>query len=91
VTPSSGSSTVGTPVTFTASSSTCPNPVYEFWLQWVNGTWHLMQGFSATNTWTFDTTTGYAKGVYHVHVWANQQGAYTSTFETYGASTRTLT
>jgi uncharacterized protein (DUF2141 family) len=87
--PSSGSATVGTPVTFTATSTGCPNPVYEFWLEYPDGTWHLMQGFGA-GTWNW-TTTGLPKGNYVVHVWANQQGAGTSTWETYGSATYTLT
>jgi hypothetical protein len=91
VSPSTGSSKVGTSITFTASSSGCPNPVYAFWLQWVNGTWHLMRGFSTTNTWTWNTSSGYSKGTYHIHAWANQQGANTGVYEVFGSSTRTLT
>ena len=87
--PASGSSTAGASVLFTAGSSICPNPVYEFWLQDTAGRWHLMRGFGA-NTWTWNST-GWAKGVYHFHAWANQQGAYTGTFETYGSASRTLT
>jgi hypothetical protein len=88
--PVTGSSKVGTPITFTATSSGCPNPVYEFWLQWANGTWYRMTGFGGP-TWTWTTTPGYSKGTYHVHVWANQQGAYTGAYEVFGSSTRTLT
>jgi hypothetical protein len=88
--PSSGSSAVGATVPFTASSTGCPNPVYEFWLQYPDGSWHLMRGFSGTTTWSWDTT-GFAKGNYTVHVWANNQGAATSTWETYGTATYTLT
>jgi spore germination protein YaaH len=87
--PPSGSSAVGTPVTFTATSSGCPDPVYEFWLQWVDGTWHRMTGFGGAS-WTWNTSSGYSKGTYHIHVWANQQGAYTGAFEAVGSSTYTL-
>jgi hypothetical protein len=41
-------------------------------------------------TWQWSTT-GLAPGVYHVHVWANNQGADLSTFETFGSATFTLT
>jgi hypothetical protein len=87
--PPSGSSTAGVPVTFTAASSGCPAPVYEFWLQYPDGTWHLRQGFG-TGSWSW-TTSGFPKGTYTVHVWANQQGADTSTWESYGTATYTLT
>jgi len=90
VAPSTGSVPGGTTVTFTASSTGCPNPIYEFWLQDTTGTWTMVQGFSTSNTWQWNTT-GLAKGTYNVHVWANQQGADTSTWEAYGASTITLT
>jgi hypothetical protein len=89
--PSSGTSTVGAMVTFTATSSGCPNPVYEFWLEYPDGTWHLMRGFGASNAWTWSTAIGFPKGNYVVHVWANQQGAGTSTWESYGTATYTLT
>jgi len=87
--PASGSSAVGTPVLFTAGSSGCPNPVYEFWLQDTLGKWHLMRGFGA-NTWNWNTTI-WAKGIYHIHAWANQQGAYAGALEAFGSSTYTLT
>jgi cell wall-associated protease len=80
---------VGTPVTFTASSSTCPTPVYSFYIQYPDGTWHLGRSFGATTTWMWSTTS-LPKGTYTVHVWANNQGADTSTFETYGSATYTL-
>ena len=89
VMPSSGSSPVGTSVTFTASSSGCPTPVYEFWLLDPSGTWHLMRPFSATSTWTWDTS-GWAKGNYTVHVWANNQGADSSIYEIWGSATASL-
>jgi hypothetical protein len=89
LTPSSGSAAVGATVVFTAGSSGCPTPVYEFWLQYPDGSWHLMQGFG-TGTWSWSTT-GFPKGNYTVHVWANNQGAATGTWETYGTATYTLT
>ena len=88
--PATGSSKVGTPVQFTAGSSTCPNPVYEFWIQTRAGGWYLMQPFSPTQTWSW-TNVGWPKGVYHIHVWANQQGAGTGTWESYASATFSLT
>jgi photosystem II stability/assembly factor-like uncharacterized protein len=88
--PSSGSGAAGTSVLFTASSAGCASPVYEFWLQYPDGSWHLMRTFSSTTSWTWDST-GFAKGTYTIHVWANNQGADTSTNETYGSATYSLT
>jgi hypothetical protein len=89
--PPSGTAVVGTPVNFTASSSGCTMPVYEFWLQYPNGTWHLMQNFNPGGAvWQWDTT-GLPKGNYVIHVWANNQGADLTTPETYGTATYTLT
>ena len=87
--PLSGTSTVGSKVTFTAGSMDCPTPVYEFWLRYPNGSWHLMRGFGA-GTWTWNTA-GFPKGSYVIHVWANNQGADTTTWDAYGSATRTLT
>jgi hypothetical protein len=89
--PPSGSATVGTKVTFTASSSGCPSPIYEFWLQDPGGTWHPMQTFVPGGaTWQWNSA-GWPKGNYVIHVWANNSGADTSTWETYGTATYTLT
>ena len=88
--PSSGSSKVGAWIRFTATASGCPNPVYEYWLQRTDGTWHRMTGFGGP-TWTLKTGSTSPKGTYHIHAWANQQGAYTGAFETFGTSTYKLT
>jgi hypothetical protein len=87
--PSSGSTHPGTPVLFTASSGGCPMPVYEFWIQDTTGRWHRMTGFGG-NTWTWNNA-GWGKGVYHIHVWANQQGSETRIYQAIGAATYTLT
>jgi len=89
VTPSTGSDTVGTPVPFTASSTGCTTAVYEFWVQYPDLSWHLGRRFGA-NTWAW-TTAGLPKGMYTVHVWANNQGAATSPYETIVAATHLLT
>jgi hypothetical protein len=90
ISPAAGTGPVGTPVTFTASSSGCPNPIYEFWLQDTSGGWTMVQTFGAGTTWQWSTV-NLPKGTYNVHVWANQQGADTSTWEIYGSATFTLT
>jgi hypothetical protein len=88
--PPSGSSPVGASVMFTAGSTGCTSPVYEFWLQYPGGSWYRMTGFGA-NSWTWSTVGGYPKGSYVVHVWANNQGADTSSWEAYASATHTLT
>jgi len=87
--PSSGSVAAGAAVTFTASSSGCPNPIYEFWLQDTLGNWKVVQAFSTATMWVWNTA-GLAKGTYNIYVWANQQGADTSASEAYGTSTFTV-
>jgi hypothetical protein len=87
---SSSSVSGGTSVTFTASAAGCSAPVYEFWLQDPGGSYHLMQGFSTSSTWVWNTS-GWAPGTYNVTVWVDQQGADTSTWETYGSASVTVT
>ena len=88
--PSTGSSPVGAAIPLTGSSNGCPNPHYEFWLQDTSGAWHLEQAFGVGTTWRW-MSTGWTRGVYHIHVWANQQGADISKWEAYGSATYTLT
>jgi len=88
--PSSTSVAAGASVTFTAGSTGCSSPVYQFWMQDTNGNWQVMQAFSTSNKWTWNTV-GWPKGVYNIHVWANQQGADLSTWEGNGAATVTVT
>jgi len=89
ISPPSPTLPAGSLVSLTASSAGCPNPVYEFWVQFPNGTWNLKQGFSSSAAFNWDTT-GLAAGTYVVHAWANQQGAATA-LEVFGSSTVTLT
>jgi IPT/TIG domain-containing protein/cysteine-rich secretory family protein len=91
VSPLSGSGSVGSQVAFTVTSTSgCPSPVYEPWLQYPDGTWHKMRSFSSSNAWTW-TTTGFPKGQYVLHFWANNQGSYYGALQTFGTSTYTLT
>jgi spore germination protein YaaH len=87
VSPSTTRQPIGSAVAFTASSAGCPAPVYEFWVQYPNGTWNLKQGWGAASfSWS---TAGMTAGTYTVHAWANQEDA-APTLEVYGASTVTL-
>jgi hypothetical protein len=46
----------------------------------------MKQIFSIGTTWQW-TTANLPKGTYTVHVWANNQGADTSTYEAVGSAT----
>jgi hypothetical protein len=89
VTPVVASAQVGSPVTFTASAGGCPSPVFEFWLEDPTGKWKVMQAWGA-GTWTWDTS-GFAKGTYHLSVWANSKGSYVGRPQKYATATATLT
>ena len=75
---------------FTAGSAGCPNPVYEFWIQDTRGVWRRMTVFASGNTWAWNTAE-WARGTYHVHVWANQGGSSYSTWQAFGSATYKLT
>ena len=87
VSPPAVSQDSGSTVSLVASSSGCPNPVYEYWVQYPDGTWNLKRGFAGP-AFSWDTT-GLVPGTYTVHAWANQQGA-APTLEAYGTSVVTL-
>ncbi|HKW59009.1 MAG TPA: glycoside hydrolase family 18 protein [Candidatus Dormibacteraeota bacterium] len=87
--PTSGSFASGTVVTVTASSTGCSKPAYEFWLQYPDQSWHMVQAFTAGNTWQWNTAL-YPKGRYTLHVWANEAGSNYATYQTYGSATYTV-
>ena len=76
----------GTIVTFTATASGCPSPVYEFWLQPPGGGWAVQQGYSSNNTWTWNTT-GVAVGTYAMSVYARDANS-TAAYDTYLSPTQ---
>ena len=73
----------GVEIQFTAVSSGCSNPQYEFWLQDPSGNWVLEQPFGA-NTWSWDSWQ-YGAGVRPVRVWANHATADPSMAESSAA------
>jgi hypothetical protein len=60
---------IGTPVSITASVTTCPRPLYEFWVLPPGGTWTLARGYSSSPTFNWNTM-GEATGSYRFSVWA---------------------
>jgi hypothetical protein len=66
----------GAPVTFTGSSTGCPNPLYRFWIRPPGESWTVLQDFSSTNTFPW-TSTG-TPGAYGVEVDAKDAGSSAS-------------
>jgi hypothetical protein len=64
----------GATVMFTATSTGCTAPTYEFWMLPPPGTtWSVAQPFGGANfSWN---TTGLGRGPYRVGVWARQTGS----------------
>jgi spore germination protein YaaH len=60
----------GTMVSFTATTTTCPHPLFEFWLAPPGATspWILAQGYTSSPTWRWNTT-GASSDDYRVEVW----------------------
>jgi hypothetical protein len=68
-------------ITFTATSSTCSQPTYQFYVQATGGPWILGQAYSNSAIYVWKTT-GDAKTTYNVDVWVRQNGSKASQ-ETY--------
>jgi hypothetical protein len=60
-------------IQLTATSSGCPNPIYQFWVQAPGGVWTILQGYSSSSTATWSTT-GLAPGTYLFDAWVKQSG-----------------
>jgi hypothetical protein len=56
----------GVQVTFTSSTTTCPNPRFRFWIQPPGGSWGIAQDYSTAST--FKWTANGAGGTYGVEV-----------------------
>ena len=75
----------GAVVTFSATTTTCPHPLYQFWILPPGGSWTIMQSYSSNTTFRWDTA-GRAAGSYSVSVWTREttgQGAHTSSLGSY--------
>src|SRR4029077_6040146 len=69
----SGSSGSGSSPVFTASTSGCATPNYRFWVG-QNGMWTIKQDYSASSTFSWDTT-GYSAGAYGIEVDVRDAGS----------------
>jgi hypothetical protein len=74
-------------VTFTAITTTCNSPQYEFFLQPPGGSWTAQTAYGGA-TWAWNTT-GLTAGVYGVGVWVHQTGS-SSSYDAYWLGTYTL-
>jgi len=72
------SAALGTPVTITASSSGCPNPLYQFWMAAPGGSWQMVQAYSTSSTFNWSTTGGVA-GTYSLSVWVRDASSIGTT------------
>jgi hypothetical protein len=76
----------GTAITFTATSTDCAAPRYEFWLLPPPGTsWSVAQPYGVGTTFSWSTT-GLATGPYRVGLWARQTGS-ASSYDSYSILT----
>jgi hypothetical protein len=81
--PSASTVASGTHVLFTASATCGGTANYQFFVGTVHGsnvTWQTEQGYSTTNTYTWNTT-GSAPGSYDVRVWVQNQGGASTSFD----------
>ncbi len=60
----------GTQVVLTASSTACPTPRYQFWLQDPGSRWSMVQDYSAGTTYTWAAANNRTPGIYHLQVYA---------------------
>ena len=67
----------------------CSNPRYQFWLQAPGGAWTIVQPFSSSSVWTWNTN-GYRPGTYNVDVWANQYGDSPASAESFAVTQWTI-
>ncbi len=64
----------GTTVTFSASAAGCPHPLYQFWLLAPGHAWQVVQAYSASNSFKWNTS-GLTAGNYLYTVWARDSGS----------------
>ena len=78
----------GTHITFTATSSGCSSPRYEFWQQQAGGAWKLVQAYGAGATFNWDSS-GTPVGDYNFAVWAVATGS-ANTYDAYSSTTSSI-
>jgi alpha-tubulin suppressor-like RCC1 family protein len=67
-------------VTLNASSTTCSNPLYEYWMLSPGGTYSLLQSWTTSTSFAWDTS-GLSDGVYQLEIWAKDASSSTTSYE----------
>ncbi|HKW72623.1 MAG TPA: PQQ-binding-like beta-propeller repeat protein [Candidatus Dormibacteraeota bacterium] len=78
----------GTVVTLTATSTSgCSSPTYRFWILGPanGGVWTMVQDYSASNTYTWNTSPTQTTGTYRFSVWLRDASS-TAAYNAYDAS-----
>lgn len=75
----------GTQITFTATSSGCVSPRYEFWEQLPGGAWKLLRSYATGASYSWNST-GAAAGTHNFAVWAVATGSINA-YDSYALTT----
>ena len=75
----------GAGIAFTASASGCPHPLYQFWILAPGHSWQVVQPYSTTATFNWNTA-GLAAGTYLYTVWARDSGSTGTSCSSYGCN-----
>lgn len=67
----------GTQITLGGVAGGCLNPQYQFWIQAPGGTWGIVQPYSSTSTFAWNTS-GAATGTYLFDIYVKQLGSSAS-------------
>jgi hypothetical protein len=79
---------IGTVVSISATAS-CDFGLFEFWIKAPGGKWTLVQGYSTTSTYTWNTARE-AAGTYEISIWIRDRSSPTS-YDVYQMLSYTLT
>src|SRR5216683_1746122 len=74
----------GAQVQFAATSTGCPNPLYQYWILAPGSTWQVVQAYSSSATFTWNTS-GKLAGSYLISVWVRDSASPGSTSTTLGS------
>jgi hypothetical protein len=77
-------SPVGTAVSVKGAATGCPNPRYEFWLLPPGGSWSMVQAYSPSATYAWNTA-GLSASSYRFSVWARDAGS-SAKYDAYDSS-----
>ena len=89
LTPGPGTYAVGGAISFTATATGCPTPLYEFWVKRPGASWVVARAYSTIPTFTLNTI-GLAPGAYEISVWARQWGSASARYDAGAGGTYTL-